>query len=153
MPLTDQERAILADLTKHPEGRCLKYPTHPIMKSLEERGYIHLQPALSGPLAIPTGEEWATLTPAGLAAVGGSESSKSNEEEVMRGDQRFNGIRTELLAEVSQGLPFVSVAESETLAPAEVQRLNDALQRMADARGTVLDILRQAQRMAGRFQP
>jgi hypothetical protein len=69
MTLTLAERGILADLAKHPEGRCLRYPTHPIMKDLEERGYVHFQPALSGPLAIPTGEEWATLTPAGLAAL------------------------------------------------------------------------------------
>lgn len=68
----------------------------------------------------------------------------------MRGDRRFNGIRADLFTEVSQGLPFVSAAESETLTPAEVQRLNGALQRMADAGGTVLDILRQAQRMAKR---
>jgi hypothetical protein len=69
MALTEQERFLLKDLAAHPEGRCLKYPTHPVVKDLAKRGYVALSRALSGPLGIPTGEEWAKISEAGEAAI------------------------------------------------------------------------------------
>lgn len=74
MSLTEAEKAFLKDLERwqeahNGEARLLKYPTHPAVQSLADRGYVQLHRALSGPLAIPTGEEMVSLTEAGFAAL------------------------------------------------------------------------------------
>ena len=74
MPLSTQEIAFLKDLARwqqehNGDARLLKYPTHSLVKRMVERGYVQLHRALSGPLAIPTGEEMVSLTEAGAAAI------------------------------------------------------------------------------------
>lgn len=74
MPLTAEETAFLKDLERYlsahnEESRLLKYPTHPAVKSLAERGYVQIHCALSGPLGIPPGEETISLTDAGVEAI------------------------------------------------------------------------------------